>query len=150
MVVLVGIRVITSAERGRTATRLTTPALVRRSPTSSAWRSSPWPSAGSSPSTSRSSSWRGSTSSRSASDPFGRGEDWFGTIDWYPTTGLITAGWIRWVQLGVLLAGHLAAVVLAHDGAIGRFGRRRGMRVTWVASAVAAGSVVSAALLVLR
>jgi hypothetical protein len=85
-----------------------------------------------------------------ASDPFGRGEDWFGTIDWYPTTGLITAGWIRWAQLGLLLAGHIAAVVLAHDGAIGHFGRRRGMGVTWVASAVAAVSVVSAALLVLR
>ncbi len=54
------------------------------------------------------------------------------------TTGLITAGWVRWVQLGALLVGHVAAVVLAHDGAIGRVrsppghaghvGRERGRR----------------------
>jgi hypothetical protein len=85
-----------------------------------------------------------------ASDPLGRGNDHFGTIDWYPTAGLITAGWIRWAQLGALLLGHVAAVVLAHDGAIARSGRRRGMRVTWVATAIAAVSIVCAALLVLR
>lgn len=85
-----------------------------------------------------------------ASDPLGRGDDLLGTLDWYPTTDLITAGWIRWAQLGALLIGHVAAVVLAHDGAIVRAGRRRGMRVTWVASAIAGVSIVCAALLVLR
>lgn len=85
-----------------------------------------------------------------ASDPLGRGNDHLGTIDWYPTTGLITAGWIRWAQLGALLVGHVAAVVLAHDGAIAHFGRRRAMRVTWIITAIAAVSIVSAALLVLR
>jgi hypothetical protein len=84
-----------------------------------------------------------------ASDPIGRGWDLFGTYDWDFDYGLPTAGWVRWVQMGALLAGHVAAVVLAHDGAIGLFGRRRGMRVTWVAAAVSAISVVAAALLVL-
>ena len=48
-----------------------------------------------------------------------------------------------------LLAGHVGAVVLAHDGAIARLGRRRGMRVTWTVAGAAAVSVVAAALLVL-
>jgi hypothetical protein len=83
------------------------------------------------------------------SDPLGRGWDLFGTIDRTIDYRVVTAGWVRWVQLVALLLGHVAAVVLAHDGAIGLFGRRRGMRVTWVVSATAAVSIVSAALLVL-
>jgi hypothetical protein len=84
-----------------------------------------------------------------ASDPIGRGWDLFGTYDWTFDYQLPTAGWVRWLQLAALLAGHVGAVVLAHDGAIGLFGRRRGMRVTWVVAAVSAVSVVCAALLVL-
>ena len=150
MVVLVGIRVIASAERGEDDDEADVTGARTAVSASSAWRSSRWPSAGSSPTTSRSSSFEGQNFLALVSDPFGRGWDLFGTIDRHPTTGSITAGWVRWVQLGVLLAGHVAAVVLAHDGAIGRFGRRRGMRVTWVVAAVAAVSVVAAALLVLR
>ena len=40
-------------------------------------------------------------------------------------------------------------IVKSHDGAIAVFGRRRGMRVTWVVAGTAAISIVSAALLVL-
>jgi hypothetical protein len=153
MVVLVGIRVITSAERGEGAgDEATADSAVVRAAVTNLFGVAFLPVA---------IGWflahyltlflvEGVNLIALSSDPLGRGEDWFGTIDWYPTTGLITAGWIRWAQLGLLLTGHVAAVVLAHDGAIGRFGRRRGMRVTWVASAVAAVSVVSAALLVLR
>ncbi len=83
------------------------------------------------------------------SDPLGKGWDLFGTIDRTIDYGIVQAGWVRWVQLGSLLVGHVATVVLAHDGAIARLGRKRGMRVTWTVAVAAAGSVVSAALLVL-
>ena len=84
------------------------------------------------------------------SDPSGRGWDLFGTIDHTINYRIVTAGWVRWVQLGSLLVGHIVAVVLAHDGALRVLGRRRGMRVTWTATAVSAVSIVSAALLVLK
>jgi hypothetical protein len=83
------------------------------------------------------------------SDPIGRGWDLFGTAHNDYNYRVLTAGWVRWVQLAALLVGHAAAVVLAHDGAIGLFGRRRGMRVTWAVAGTAAVSIVSAALLVL-
>ena len=84
------------------------------------------------------------------SDPLGRGWDLFGTINHTIDYEVVTAGWVRWVQLGALLLGHGFAVVLAHDGAIGLLGRRRGMRVTWVAAGTAAVSIVAASLLVLK
>jgi hypothetical protein len=83
------------------------------------------------------------------SDPLGRGWDLFGTIDHTIDTDLVRAGWVRWVQLGSLAAGHVAAVVLAHDGALARLGRRRGMQVTWAVAVLAAASAVAAAALVL-
>ena len=84
------------------------------------------------------------------SDPLGRGWDLFGTIDHTIDYRIVTAGWVRWVQLGSLLVGHTVAVVLAHDGAVRLLGRRRGMRVTWTATAVSGLSIVGAALLVLK
>jgi hypothetical protein len=84
------------------------------------------------------------------SDPLGRGWDLFGTIDHTINYRVVTAGWVRWLQLGALLVGHAIAVVLAHDGAVRVLGRRRGMRVTWATAGVAAVSVVGAALLVLK
>jgi hypothetical protein len=84
------------------------------------------------------------------SDPLGRGWDLFGTIDHTINYRVVTAGWVRWLQLVALLLGHVTAVVLAHDGALRLLGRKRGMRVTWAVTGVAAVSVVSAALLVLR
>ena len=83
------------------------------------------------------------------SDPLGRGWNLFGLHSFTPGYSIVTAGWVRWVQLLALLVGHVAAVVLAHDGAIGVFGRRRGMRVTWAVAGTAAVSIVAAALLVL-
>jgi hypothetical protein len=83
------------------------------------------------------------------SDPLGKGWDLFGTIDHSVDYKIVQADWVRWVQLAALLAGHVGAVVLAHDGAIARLGRRRGMRVTWTVAVASAASVVAAALLVL-
>jgi hypothetical protein len=84
------------------------------------------------------------------SDPIGRGWDLFGTIDRTIDYRLFTAGWVRWIQLAALLAGHAYAVVLAHDGAIALLGRRKGMRVTWAVAVTAAVSIVAAALLELK
>ncbi|HJR26999.1 MAG TPA: hypothetical protein VJ804_16085, partial [Acidimicrobiales bacterium] len=83
------------------------------------------------------------------SDPLGEGWDLFGTIDMTIDYTLASADWVQWVQLVALLGGHLGAVVLVHDGALARVGRRRGMRVTWTVAAAAAASFVAAALLVL-
>ena len=83
------------------------------------------------------------------SDPLGRGWDLFGTVDHTIDFEVVTAGWVRWAQLSGLLVGHVAAVVLAHDGAIRLFGRRRGMRVTWVTACTMAVSIAVAALRVL-
>ena len=83
------------------------------------------------------------------SDPLSRGWDLFGTIDHTVDVDLVEAAWVRWVQLGALLAGHVGAVVLAHDGALARLGRRRGMQVTWAVAAVGAASAIAASLLVL-
>ena len=53
-----------------------------------------------------------------ASDPYGRGWDLFGTVttpvDWM----LVSPTTVGWVQLGSIVAGHLAGVVLAHDRSV--------------------------------
>lgn len=83
------------------------------------------------------------------SDPLGRGWDLFGTIDHSYDYGLVTAAWVKWVQVLALVVGHGAAVVLAHDGALAALGRRRGMRVTWAVAGAVTASIVAASLLVL-
>lgn len=55
-----------------------------------------------------------------ASDPFGRGWDLFGTADWrvvFTPSQL----WVWYVQVIVIVLGHIAGVVLAHDRALGEF-----------------------------
>jgi hypothetical protein len=82
------------------------------------------------------------------SDPLGRGRDLFGTIDHTIDYQLAQGEWIRWAQMGALLATHVATVVLAHDGAVARVGRRRGLRTTWGVAVAASASIVAAAMLV--
>jgi hypothetical protein len=59
-----------------------------------------------------------------SSDPFGRGWDLVGTSDFQPS--LITSGnWVWYVQVGVLLVGHVLGLMLAHDRAVALWGSVR-------------------------
>jgi hypothetical protein len=60
-----------------------------------------------------------------ASDPLGRGWDLFGTADRSIDYGVIGATAIWYVQVGVLVAGHVAGLVLAHDRALVLYERAR-------------------------
>lgn len=55
------------------------------------------------------------------SDPLGRGWDLFGTVDQSTNYTLLSPTTIAWVQAGAIVAGHVAAVVVAHDRALARF-----------------------------
>jgi hypothetical protein len=57
----------------------------------------------------------------SMSDPFGSGLDLFGTVDRPIDFTLISPTGVWYVQLGVIVAGHVAAVFLAHDRALHDF-----------------------------
>lgn len=52
------------------------------------------------------------------SDPLGTGADWFGTSSATIDYGLIGPTAVWWLQVGVLLLGHVAALMLAHDRAL--------------------------------
>jgi hypothetical protein len=54
------------------------------------------------------------------SDPFGQGWDLFGTADWSIDYTLVSPNTIAYVQVGAIVAGHVAGVVLAHDRALAR------------------------------
>jgi hypothetical protein len=62
---------------------------------------------------------------RLASDPLGKGSDLFGGADATIDYGIVSATGIWWVQLGALLAGHVVALVLAHDRALEVYGSAR-------------------------
>ncbi len=83
------------------------------------------------------------------SDPLGKGWDLFGTFNHTVDYALSTGRWVRWVQLALLIVGHVATVVLLHDRALAVLRRRPAMVATWAMAVVAAGSITAAALLVL-
>jgi hypothetical protein len=56
-----------------------------------------------------------------ASDPFGFGWDLFGTADYQPDPTVISPNTIWYVQVGVLVTGHVCGLVLAHDRAVAMF-----------------------------
>lgn len=56
-----------------------------------------------------------------ASDPVQAGWDLFGTADWTVDFTLVSPTTIAWVQVGAIVAGHLAGVLLAHDRAVAWF-----------------------------
>jgi hypothetical protein len=53
-----------------------------------------------------------------ASDPFGYGWDLFGTIDYAPTITPFSPNTVWYVQVAVLVAGHVAGLTVAHDRAV--------------------------------
>ena len=62
--------------------------------------------------------FRGQGLAALASDPFGDGSDVFGTADWPIDYGFVSAELFWYMQLGFIIAGHVAALVLAHDRAL--------------------------------
>lgn len=60
-----------------------------------------------------------------ASDPLGRGWDLFGGATWFIRPVLIDARVLWTVSVVAIVAGHVAAVVLAHRQALREFGSRR-------------------------
>src|SRR5262249_48490681 len=59
---------------------------------------------------------------RLASDPLGHGADYFGGADNAINYGAVSATGIWYVQVGALVIGHVAALVLAHDRALELYG----------------------------
>jgi hypothetical protein len=59
------------------------------------------------------------------SDPLGKGWDLFGTAGSTIDYGVVGATAIWYVQVGVLIAGHVCGLVLAHDRALVLYGKAR-------------------------
>jgi hypothetical protein len=53
-----------------------------------------------------------------ASDPFGYGWDLFGTVDYAPNIAPFAPNTVWYVQVGSLVAGHVAGLTVAHDRAV--------------------------------
>ncbi|HEY4278727.1 MAG TPA: fenitrothion hydrolase [Conexibacter sp.] len=63
------------------------------------------------------------------SDPLGHGSNLFGTSDWVIDYSVISATEIWYLQLVVIIGGHVAALLLAHDRALAIFrGGRAALR----------------------
>ena len=62
---------------------------------------------------------------RLLSDPLGDGSDWFGGAERDIDYGVVSATGIWYVQVGALVVGHVAALVLAHDRALELYGSAR-------------------------
>jgi hypothetical protein len=60
-----------------------------------------------------------------SSDPLGKGWDLFGTAGNAIDYGVISAKGIWYVQVGVLVAGHVGGLVLSHDRALALYERAR-------------------------
>ena len=59
------------------------------------------------------------------SDPFGRGWDLFGTVDFAPDLAIVSYATVWYVQVGALVVGHVAGLAIAHDRAVAVFHDRR-------------------------
>jgi hypothetical protein len=60
-----------------------------------------------------------------ASDPLGRGSDLFGTADQTINYNIVNATAIWYVQVGVLVIGHICGLILAHDRALAMYEKAR-------------------------
>ncbi|HUQ21635.1 MAG TPA: hypothetical protein VM049_01330 [Gaiellaceae bacterium] len=63
-----------------------------------------------------------------ASDPFGYGWDLFGTADYIPNIAPFSPNTVWYVQVGALVAGHVAGLAVAHDRAVTIFRERDALR----------------------
>jgi hypothetical protein len=52
------------------------------------------------------------------SDPLGRGADILGTSDFQPNVGFLAPNTVWYLQVAILVAGHVAGLVVAHDRAL--------------------------------
>jgi hypothetical protein len=60
-----------------------------------------------------------------ASDPFGRGWDLFGMVDFAPNLTIVSPETVWYVQVAALTVGHVAGLAIAHDRAVAMFEDRR-------------------------
>jgi hypothetical protein len=58
------------------------------------------------------------------SDPFGRGWDLFGTVDFAPNLTIVSPETVWYVQVAALVVGHVAGLAIAHDRAVAIFTER--------------------------
>jgi hypothetical protein len=56
-----------------------------------------------------------------ASDPFGKGWDLFGTVDFAPNLTIVSPETVWYVQVAALVVGHVAGLATAHDRAVALF-----------------------------
>ena len=63
-----------------------------------------------------------------ASDPFGYGWDLFGTVDYAPNIAPLSPNTVWYVQVGALVAGHVAGLAVAHDRAVTILDERDALR----------------------
>jgi hypothetical protein len=56
---------------------------------------------------------------------------------------------VAWVQLALIVAGHVASLVLLHELAMERLRPRAAMRTTWAMAVLGSLSITAASLLVL-
>ena len=60
-----------------------------------------------------------------AADPFDNGQNIFGTADWKINYTIVSASTIALVQVVAIVAGHIIAVIAAHDRAVRLFPPRQ-------------------------
>jgi hypothetical protein len=63
-----------------------------------------------------------------ASDPFGYGWDLFGTFDYAPNIAPLAPNTVWYIQVGALVAGHVAGLAVAHDRAVAILPQRDALR----------------------
>jgi len=63
-----------------------------------------------------------------ASDPFGFGWDVLGTVDYSPNIAPFSPNTVWYVQVGALVAGHVAGLAVAHDRAVAILPQRDALR----------------------
>jgi hypothetical protein len=70
------------------------------------------------------------------SDPLGRGWNLLGTAGWTVNLALLSAVAIWYVQVGAIVAGHVAGVILAHDRSLAAFRGGHALRTQYALLAI--------------